>query len=275
MKYCLIVFTMLFAHCVKAQVTDSVYFEGTSDYVNESATVNPRNITKQSGYDEEPIKIQRFDPAKWKKVIGTENFEDLQSKEQKPKEAPDSTNANKAGNRRLNKSENSDAEESSTTTFSSPLLTVLVYAAAFGIIAYILYLILQNASWKSNPKIRKVDLQNDVSSPVLEIKELEIDRLLREAMAATNYRLAIRICYLGLLKKLDEDGFIIWKKDKTNRDYLTELYLKARYYEEVRQLTSVYELVWYGDHDLEVQSYEEIISSFKAINQKLNTSNAQ
>ena len=124
---------------------------------------------------------------------------------------------------------------------------------------------------KANPKVIKTDLP-DHSSRIEDIKELEIDRLLREALASANYRLTIRIYFLGLLKRLDEDGVIIWKKNKTNRDYLAELFSKAHYFEEIRSLTFAYEQVWYGEHDLPVENYQEIISSFKSIDQQLKDS---
>ena len=76
----------------------------------------------------------------------------------------------------------------------------------------------------------------------------------------------------GLLKKLNEEGFIVWKKDKTNRDYLTELFSKPNYFEEVRRLTLAYEQIWYGDHTLPVESYQKLITEFKSIDQKLHTS---
>ena len=159
-------------------------------------------------------------------------------------------------------------------SLSIPFLDVIFYAIAIGIIGYILYLIIKNTSIKSSTKIAKPE-NNDPSAPVEDIKELEIDRLLREAMTAGNYRLAIRIYFLALLKKLDEDGLIAWKKDKTNRDYLTELFMKARYYDEVQRLTLAYEEVWYGDHSFSTQTYEEIIASFKTIDQQLNADKTQ
>jgi hypothetical protein len=150
-------------------------------------------------------------------------------------------------------------------------LTIIVYALAIAIIGYILFIILKNTSLKSKRKVTKAPIA-DASAPVVEIQELEIDRLLREAFAAGNYRLVIRIYFLGLLKRLDHDGIIVWKKDKTNRDYLSELFSKNHYYNEIKSLTGSYEQVWYGDHVFSQQAYESIIFSFQAIDKQLNSS---
>jgi hypothetical protein len=146
-----------------------------------------------------------------------------------------------------------------------------VYAGAIGLICYILFRIIKHVSSQANPKIMKAQVSDDATR-IEDIKELEIDRLLKEALASGNFRLAIRIYFLGMLKKLDEDGVILWKKDKTNRDYLGELFSKSHYFEEIKTLTLAYEQVWYGEHDLPVESYHEIISSFKSIDQQLKDS---
>ena len=80
----------------------------------------------------------------------------------------------------------------------------------------------------------------------------------------------VRIYFLGLLKKLNEGGLIVWKKDKTNRDYLAELFSKEDFFDEVKKVTLAYEQVWYGDHSLSVELYHQLMEEFKAIDSRLN-----
>jgi hypothetical protein len=291
MKYLLIFALLLFADRVAAQedsvsYEEEIYEEPSSDsdeYEESSSELNhqpmsPKEVSSKKGYPQERVPVKRFDRDKWKKVVNGQDFSEVESKKKRKdnsNEAMDS--ASSKSKRRMHEEFGDDESEESDSSLPSlniPFLDYIFYAIAIGIIGYILYLIIKNTSIKSSTKIAKPE-NHDPSAPVEDIKELEIDRLLREAMTAGNYRLAIRICFLGLLKKLDEDGLISWKKDKTNRDYLTELFMKARYYDEVQRLTLAYEEVWYGDHSFSTQTYEEIISSFKTIDQQLNADKTQ
>jgi hypothetical protein len=291
-----LLFSLLLVFCsgILYAQEDTVYSEDYEDSeYEESETyeepsteethypLSPQDVSRKKGYPNERVEVQRFDRDKWRKVVGDEDYSEVESKKKKRKSesrdslASGSVNTKKRVHERFDEGE--EAEEQSNASSSSiniPFLKYIFYALAIGIIGYILFLIIKNTSIKSSTKVTK-SLDADAAAPVEDIKELEIDRLLREAMTAGNYRLAIRIYFLGLLKKLDEDGLIVWKKNKTNRDYLTELFIKARYYDEVQRLTLAYEEVWYGDHTFSTQTYEEIISSFKIIDQKLNADKPQ
>ena len=241
----------------------------------ESHTVDPAAIIQKSGYDREPFAAKRFDEKKWRKIVGNESYSEVPKIRKAKRNLQDSTESeSRNGDTRFkpqDRDEPEDFEFYGSVPINSGILKIFVYAIAFGIIAFILVAILKNISVKSNRRVPKAE-SPDVAGSVAEIRELEIDRHLREALASGNYRLAIRTYFLGLLKKLDENGSIVWKKDKTNRDYLTELFAKVSYFEDVKGLTLAYERVWYGGHDLPVQSYEEIISAFKAMDGKIKTS---
>ncbi|HEY0655516.1 MAG TPA: DUF4129 domain-containing protein [Chryseosolibacter sp.] len=259
-----------------AEYSDSEYED--DEYSEETHNpLSPEDVSRKKGYPEEAVDVQRFDRDKWKKVVGDEDFSEVESKKKKRKSDNLDSLRTADSNKRMfddGDDEEEEDQEPSSSSLNIPGLNYIFYALAIGIIGYILYVIIKNTSIRSSTKITR-DEQQDAAAPVEDIKELEIDRLLREAMTAGNYRLAIRIYFLGLLKKLDEDGLITWKRNKTNRDYLTELFSKARYYDEVQRLTLAYEEVWYGDHTFSTQTYEEIISSFRTIEQKLNADRTQ
>ncbi len=110
--------------------------------------------------------------------------------------------------------------------------------------------------------------------PVYELDDepgdVDLDALFKEEYAKDNFRNAIRLLYLKLLNVLDSHHFIIYSKDKTNRDYLKELKpdtIRAEYQNAVR----IYEYVWYGhflinknDCDRFIQDYEHL---FKMVNE--------
>jgi hypothetical protein len=303
MKFSILLFALLLSLISYSQNSDSLSLEEMLEYVDKSdnnsnesngnaivsttpeslftpTLVNPREISQKNGYEREGINLQRFDQKKWKEIVGDKDYSELQSrkkKKEKSKDSENSTQSRSSKNQRdkrdsqQDESDNSGEGGVSSAPINSPILTIIVYALAIGIIGYILFIILKNTSLKSKRKITKSTIA-DAAAPVIDIQELEIDRLLREALTAGNYKLAIRIYFLGLLKRLDHDGLIIWKKDKTNSDYLSELFSKDHYYSEIKSLTNSYEQVWYGDHTFSQQAYESIISSFKTIDQRLNTS---
>ncbi|WP_303310586.1 DUF4129 domain-containing protein [Hymenobacter sp. BT730] len=86
------------------------------------------------------------------------------------------------------------------------------------------------------------------------IHALDFTALLTEAEAKGNYRLAVRLGYLFVLKQLTDRSLIQWQPDKTNHDYLTELtttQLRAGFQELTRQ----FEYAWYGEQPLTAEQY--------------------
>ncbi len=274
MKYLVIfLFTFLFSGIsVNGQSTDGDYDAEGDAAEYGHVYVDPGEVSEKTGYAKERIDVQRFNKEKYKKIVGNQEF-----KEKQPASKPITQDgeSSKGGKRVRDNSDNGSSSSSSsnggTSPMNSSILTMIVYGLAIAIIVYILFLIIKTIRPHSSKRQPRDDLAV-LATHIEDIKELEIDRLLREAITAGNYRLVIRIHFLGLLQRLNDDGFIVWRKNKTNRDYLTELFAKKIHFDEVKTLTLVYEEVWYGDHSLEMPAYEQIISAFKAIDQKLKTS---
>lgn len=61
-----------------------------------------------------------------------------------------------------------------------------------------------------------------------------------------NIRAAIRKGYIALLCELGDRKIVGLAQHKTNRDYLTDVRERRGLYDEMRQLTSSFELHWYG-----------------------------
>ena len=238
------------------------------------APVTPNELSARTGSNMEDVDVNKFEHEKWRQVVNGEDYSETVDQKKRQKEEGD-----EAGIRSRKRSNRSDDEDdyddesnaSSAPTQISAIAKYFFYMLVLGIVGYILFLIIRNTRIKRSGKKLTKSNPAEAITDVEDIKELEVDRLLREALSTGNYRLAVRIYFLGLLQKLDEDGLIRWKKDKTNRDYLTELFSND-YFDDVRRLTMAYELVWYGDHNLSIASYELLISDFKAVEQKLKAS---
>jgi hypothetical protein len=191
---------------------------------------------------------RKFDEKKWKEIVGSTNYE-----EDPVKKEPE-------------KQRSSGAPWFSLPGISPALLKAISFAVVFALFAFILYYVSRNASFGASKKKIK---PADIAAPVENIDELDIEGLLRDALASGDLRLAVRVHYLLLLKKLNEVGLIAWKKDKTNRDYLSELYGRNACYDDVRELTLAYELVWYGERSVSSDSFQKLNGEFESVNRRI------
>jgi hypothetical protein len=87
--------------------------------------------------------------------------------------------------------------------------------------------------------------------------ETDLEKLLRIALESNDYRSAVRILYLSTIQQLNSTGLILWKKDKTNKDFLREM-RKHNDYKTFRDITLAYEIVWYGDRQIELQQFTSL-----------------
>lgn len=92
----------------------------------------------------------------------------------------------------------------------------------------------------------------------------EIDK----AAAQGNYRLAIRLMFLRLLKNMSEKNIIRYKQDKTNLDYLQELSATG-YYSNFFRVTRNYEYSWYGQFPVTENAYTIIRNDFDQFDKEL------
>ena len=271
----LLVFLLFAAIASHAQADDSgISIESEDTQYDEASfeAIDPAELSTTKEYSNKNIKLHKFDEEKWKDVVGSTDYREGDAV-QKSNEGGYGSGKKRTRIRSREERQESSSSSISISPFFAIILRLLFYAVIISVIGYILYLIVKNVSSRSNPKILAGDT-TELSDEVEDIADLNIDTLLSQAQAAGNYRLVIRIYFLGLLKKLDACRLILWKKDKTNRDYLTELFSAQNYYQEVRRLTLAYEQVWYGDHSLSTELYQQLTEEFKAIDQRLNTTKA-
>ena len=92
----------------------------------------------------------------------------------------------------------------------------------------------------------------------------EIDR----SVEAGNYRLAVRLMFLRLLKNLSDKHIIQYKPDNTNLDYLVQLRPRNMYADFFR-LTRNYEYCWYGQFEIDKEKFEIVKKDFDSFERKL------
>jgi len=98
-----------------------------------------------------------------------------------------------------------------------------------------------------------------------DIHELDFPSLIERALENKEYRYAVRLQYLQLLKNLTLKGIIIWKPGKTNREYLRELYNKPVYASFLR-INRIFEYVWYGEIVIDKEGYSSVVNQIEQCN---------
>lgn len=227
-----------------AETTFTITDEGHGD-----KTVAPESLSTSSSYRDGKVEVRKFDDASWRKVVGSTNFEE-KAEEEKVEETQ-------------------LRDRTAWAPWTGTFLRVISYVIMIGIGLLIIYYVLRNTRIEAMPV--KKTVREDISKPVENIEEFEISRALQTAIEQGDFRLAVRIYYLGLLKNLNEGGKIEWKKDKTNLDYLAELFTKSYLYPEIRAVTVLYERVWYGERRVTSESFAWITTEFESLDQKMKT----
>lgn len=148
----------------------------------------------------------------------------------------------------------------SKTSAGSLITYILITAFAIFIVWVILKLFGINLFGIFKKKPAGVDVP--YSESLENIHEINFDEDIDNAMAAKNYRLAIRLLYLRSLKQLSDAGLINWKIEKTNTAYINEL-TDADQRSKFASVTRQFEYVWYGDFPVDGELFQDINAIFQ------------
>ena len=140
-------------------------------------------------------------------------------------------------------------------------LQVMAVIFALGVIAYGIYWMMQAPR---NRTISRDGTEITLANLDEYIHDTDLERFLREALAGSNWPLAVRLYFLQTIKRLTEKEAIVWSKEKTNRDYLREMrgHRLATHFKDVMRQ---YERVWYGNQPLSAAEFARLEPEFKAL----------
>jgi hypothetical protein len=134
------------------------------------------------------------------------------------------------------------------------------------IAALLIYFFVKNATWTNDKKID--DLHSMLAEVENNLPEADVETPLDRAIKEKKFKVATRLYYLLLIQKLAEKNHIKWNKAKTNREYANEL-KGVHFLEHFRQVTFVYEKVWFGKEVLTQQDFENAQPLFDNLIQKI------
>ena len=121
---------------------------------------------------------------------------------------------------------------------------IFIIIAILLVVFLIYHFFFKNAG-KSDKEIEVFvyDKADNINPETIQKSQLEKD--LDKAIEAEDYRVAIRIYYILLLKALIERNLIKWAKRKTNTHYLAEMTTHEEF-EKFNKAMNMYEWSWYG-----------------------------
>ena len=140
---------------------------------------------------------------------------------------------------------------------------VLFLIIAIFVAALIWFLASSNIKLFDSPKKLLEDENAEITEE--DLFNIPYENEIRNAVIAGNYRLATRLWYLRTLKELTEKNLIQYRHEKTNTEYLDELY-RTKYYKEFMKLTRNFEYAWYGKFELTEQTYQLVEKEFAEFN---------
>jgi len=141
------------------------------------------------------------------------------------------------------------------------------YFLGFALIILLIILVFKN--FKTNVSLNETKIEIQTIDEIEEkIHELDLEKLLLQAMDSKQFKLALRIHFLIIIKQLSNSSKINWAKDKTNWEYYTEIKEKdiAIHFKEV---ISKFEMCWYGEQPFTEAEYKFIEPVFLSIQNKL------
>ncbi|MEJ7739128.1 MAG: DUF4129 domain-containing protein [Chitinophagaceae bacterium] len=139
-------------------------------------------------------------------------------------------------------------------------------------IAILLFFIFKISGMNNIGLFAKKNTGEGLSHSVLDddVHTINFDIAIQQAIEGGNYRFAIRLLYLQSLKNLTDRQLINWQINKTNFAYVSELNGKACQ-QPFNELTSQFEMNWYGERPLEAQEFGRVKDQFDLFNRQLPT----
>ena len=150
---------------------------------------------------------------------------------------------------------------------SHPVFQTLLWLAIIVGFATFLIMYLSNSNVGLFRKSSNITIKED-NVDTNDIFSINYQREIDKAVGMSNYRLAVRLMFLRLLKNLSDKNIIQYKQDSTNFDYLLQLQPTGMY-ADFFKLTRNYEYSWYGQFDIDKEKFDVIKNDFDKFERKI------
>ena len=148
-------------------------------------------------------------------------------------------------------------------------MRILIIGGIIVLAAVVLFGFIMRSAGNKTVKRRPEDFK--IEEIEANLHEAEIDRFLREALAQQNYRLAVRLYFLAIMKELSLKKIIEWQRDKTNGAYLREVRTRKReWFDEMAQLVIIFEYAWYSEAGFSANDFAQVDPMYRAFLKKVS-----
>ena len=149
-----------------------------------------------------------------------------------------------------------DVDAPDPSKISKSTWRTILFILLFSIVIVLLYFWLKRQNFSS--KINQI-VDENWNPEVITVSELE--SRLENALKNEVYREVIRIYFTMILQELIRLQLIKWRLEKTNQQYIYEVknqIIRA----ELRKCTRYFDIVWYGEYNIDRSKFEEIQPHF-------------
>lgn len=216
-----------------------------------------QEASPSEAYLEEEIYKREFSKSDWEAAKSGIDYSDEQvrvdRRDEDFEEIQDSTQNRRAQGSR------------SYTNAGSTIFKALLVMGGIALLAFIIsrFMGAGGIGFRRNRKIKDQNIEFSLEQIENKLLETDVQRMNRLALESENYPLALRLLYLEIIKTLSLNGYTKWKREKTNRQYIREIEdtgLKSKF----RNITRVYERLWYGRGAISKSDYELLEPNFTA-----------
>jgi len=149
----------------------------------------------------------------------------------------------------------------------STLIWILIIGTFIGVLIWYLASSEIRLFRKASPPI---DMSGSAEDTVEDIFSLDYGKAIARAVAAGDFRLAIRLHYLSTLKDLSNRGLINYTQERTNSEYLQQM-AGTPYYRSFFRITRDFEYSWYGGFRITEETYARVQNEFADFKQQLRS----
>lgn len=136
---------------------------------------------------------------------------------------------------------------------------VVLFVLTGALLLFLLYKLLKGNVFLRERKIKII--AKSLEEAEERLLETDLSILLQKALATKAYHIAIRIYYLTIIQNLSHQNLLVWKKNKTNHEYATEL-KNNKLYNAFLNTTQLFEYIWYGEAKVDSQLFDSIQPEF-------------
>ncbi len=167
----------------------------------------------------------------------------------------------KESEKNISKNDNADLSGKSwlESVLQSSITRVLFTILAVAFVLFIIYrLFFTQGVFTRSKRVNNVVVEDEYPASG---QDVDYKRIINDALAKGDYRMAVRGNFLQILQLLAKGGYIVPGTDKTNYQYVRELAM-PQWRNDFSALVMYYEYVWYGEIEIDEAIYGNIEARF-------------